>query len=126
MRSLPSSSSRLLSLQGVSVDMDDLTADLQRLARNFKVSTLVVLHRLYDAGHFTQSQYRTAYGEELDRPLHCWKSGPGGGGNFYNTQPLAGGLRDSPRALIESTRRGSDAASGCVPDVGLQEDLDVQ
>ena len=49
--------------------MSELTADLQRLARHFKVSTLVVLRRQYDAGHLTHSQYRTAYGDELDRIL---------------------------------------------------------
>jgi Zn-dependent peptidase ImmA (M78 family)/transcriptional regulator with XRE-family HTH domain len=92
-------------LQGISIDRHDLTADLQRLARHFKVSTLVVLRRLFDAGYLTQSQYRTAYGEELDRILDLLEEGPSGGGNFYNTQPLRVSKRFA-RALIESTREG--------------------
>jgi Zn-dependent peptidase ImmA (M78 family)/transcriptional regulator with XRE-family HTH domain len=93
------------SLQGVSVNRNDLTADLQRLARHFKVSTLVVLRRLYDAGRFTQSQYGTAYTEELNRILALMEEGTSGGGNFYNTQPLRVSKRFA-RALIESTREG--------------------
>jgi Zn-dependent peptidase ImmA (M78 family)/transcriptional regulator with XRE-family HTH domain len=93
------------SLQGVSVNLNDLTTDLQRLARHFKVSTLVVLRRLYDAGRFTQSQYRTAYGDELDRILALMEEQTSGGGNFYNTQPLRVSKRFA-RALIESTREG--------------------
>ncbi|EQD25707.1 MAG: hypothetical protein D084_Lepto4C00024G0003 [Leptospirillum sp. Group IV 'UBA BS'] len=92
------------SLHGVSINTDDLTADLQRLARHFKVSTLVVLRRLFDAGYFTESQFRMAYRDELDRILNFLDERPSGG-NFYNTQPLRISKRFA-RALIESTREG--------------------
>ncbi|MHB8191166.1 MAG: helix-turn-helix domain-containing protein [Ferrimicrobium sp.] len=93
------------SLQGISINLDDLTVDLQHLARGFKVSTLVVLRRLFDAGYLTQLQYSTAYGDELGRILNLLDERPSGGGNFYNTQPLRVSKRFA-RALIESTREG--------------------
>ncbi len=44
---------------------NDLTDEVARLARCFKVSTLVVLRRIYDAGHLTQDELWTAYHAEL-------------------------------------------------------------
>jgi Zn-dependent peptidase ImmA (M78 family)/transcriptional regulator with XRE-family HTH domain len=92
-------------LRGVEVDRDDLTDDLERLARQFKVSTLVVLRRLFDTGYLTLSQYREEYAEELERILAILEDRPSGGGNFYNTQPVRVSKRFA-RALIESTREG--------------------
>jgi Zn-dependent peptidase ImmA (M78 family) len=95
------------SLRGVSVDRDDLTEELDRLARQFKVSTLVVLHRLFDTGYFTLPQYRAEYADERERILALMeeRSSGGGGGNFYNTQPVRVSKRFA-RALIESTLEG--------------------
>ena len=94
-------------LRGVSVDWDDLTEELDRLARQFKVSTLVVLRRLFDTGYFTLPQYRAAYPDERERILALMeeRSSGGGGGNFYNTQPVRVSKRFA-RALIESTLEG--------------------
>ncbi len=94
-------------LRGVSVDRDDLTEELDRLARQFKVSTLVVLRRLFDTGYFTLPQYRAAYPDERERILALMeeRSSGGGGGNFYNTQPVRVSKRFA-RALIESTLEG--------------------
>jgi Zn-dependent peptidase ImmA (M78 family)/transcriptional regulator with XRE-family HTH domain len=92
-------------LQGVQLDRDDLTEDLQRLARQFKVSTLVVLRRLFDTSFFTLSQFRAAYAEERERVLALMEDRPSSGGNFYNTQPVRVSKRFA-RALIESTLEG--------------------
>ena len=92
-------------LQGVELDRDDLTDDLQRLARQFKVSTLVVVRRLFDVGYLTLSQFRAAYAEERERVLGLMEDRPSGGGNFYNTQPVRVSKRFA-RALIESTLEG--------------------
>ena len=93
-------------LQGLELNRDNLTNDLKRLARRFKVSTLVVLRRLFDSGYFTLSQYREEFTEELDRILAIIEEGGGGsGGNFYNTQPVRVSKRFA-RALIESTLEG--------------------
>ena len=93
-------------LRGVLVDRDDLTEELERLAHQFKVSTLVVLRRLFDVWYFTLPQYRTAYAEERDRILAFMDERSGsGGGNFYNTQPVRVSKRFA-RALIESTLEG--------------------
>jgi len=93
-------------LQDVSVDRDHLTDELERLAHQFKVSTLVVLRRLFDAGDFTLSEYRAAYNDELERILGIMDQRIGnGGGNFYNTQPMRVSKRFA-RALIESTLEG--------------------
>jgi Zn-dependent peptidase ImmA (M78 family) len=94
-------------LQGISIDRDELTDELERLARQFKVSTLVVLRRLFDAGYFTLSQFVDAYADERARILAIMeeRSARGGGGNFYNTQQVRVGKRFA-RALIESTLEG--------------------
>ena len=42
-------------------------AELDRLARRFKVSTLVILRRMHDAGGLTRQQFWRAYEEELER-----------------------------------------------------------
>jgi Zn-dependent peptidase ImmA (M78 family) len=93
------------SLQNLSLNMSDMTEELERLARVFKVSTLVVLRRLFDLGRLTLSQYRAAYSVERDRVLVLMESRSSGGGNFYNTQPARVSKRFA-RALIESTHEG--------------------
>jgi hypothetical protein len=65
----------------------------------------VVLRRLYDAGHLTNARFRVAYAQERDRVLELMEGTSGGGGNFYNTQPLRVSKRFA-RALIESTQEG--------------------
>lgn len=65
---------------------NDLRGELQRLAAHYKVSTLVVLRRLYEAEYLSWENYRLAYREELERVLPLVEE-TGGGGNFYHTQP---------------------------------------
>ena len=42
-------------------DDSDLETEVNRLARRFKVSTLVILRRIYDAGGLTKESFRQAY-----------------------------------------------------------------
>lgn len=87
-------------------DAYDATAQLRievdRLARRFKVSTLVILRRIHDAGGLTQDDLWLAYDQELARLRARPK---GSGGDFYLTL----GARVSKRlarALVVSTLEG--------------------
>ncbi|MFA5089788.1 MAG: ImmA/IrrE family metallo-endopeptidase [Candidatus Omnitrophota bacterium] len=79
-----------------------LSDEINRLARCFKVSTLVVLRRIYDAGKITKEHFDKAYNEELERLLALPK---GSGGNFYLTQAARVSKRFA-RALVISTLEG--------------------
>lgn len=93
-------------LEGYVLNRDALTDELEKLARQFKVSTLVALRRLYDAKYLSDAEYREAFVAERERVLALMEeSGGGSGGNFYNTQPVRVGKRFA-RALIESTLEG--------------------
>ncbi len=60
----------------------DLRDELNRLARRFKVSTLVVLRRVFDAGEIDRDVFTSAYRRELDRLRRTPRSG---GGTFHPT-----------------------------------------
>lgn len=81
---------------------EDLRGALDRLARRFKVSTLVILRRIHDAGGLTQDQLWQAYQQELERLRAIHR---GGGGDFYLTQAARVGKRFA-RALVASTLEG--------------------
>lgn len=80
----------------------ELDAEVERLARRFKVSTLVILRRIHDAGGLTQEQFWREYAMELERLRSFSK---GSGGNFYLTQAARVSKRFA-RALIVSTLEG--------------------
>ena len=82
---------------------EDLPEALARLARRFKVSTLVILRRIHDAGGLTRAQFRAAYDAELER-LRAIPRG-GGGGDFYRTQTARVGKRFT-YAIVSSTLEG--------------------
>jgi len=75
---------------------------LQDLARRFKVSTLVILRRILDAGRISQDVFQQAYDHELERLRKLLKSS---GGNFYLTQE-ARASRRFVHALVVSTLEG--------------------
>lgn len=79
-----------------------LRQEVGRLARCFKVSTLVILRRIHDAGGLTQTELWQAYQAELDRLRNLPK---GSGGDFYLTQMARVGKRFA-RALVVSTLEG--------------------
>ena len=79
-----------------------LHAEVERLARAFKVSTLVVLRRLFDAGKLSRDTYWTAYRAELER---LRERAEGGGGDFYRTLGARAGKRFA-RAVVVSALEG--------------------
>jgi len=84
-------------------DVDaDLHTELDRLARLFKVSTLVILRRIHDVGAVTADEYWSAYREELNRIDKFPKSS---GGDFYLTLGARVSKRFA-RAMVASTLEG--------------------
>ncbi len=81
----------------------ELRVEMDRLARRFKVSTLVILRRIHDVGGITRDRMWSAYEGELERLRGLPK---GGGGNFYLTQ-AARVSRRFARALVVSTLEGN-------------------
>jgi Zn-dependent peptidase ImmA (M78 family) len=80
----------------------ELRVEVERLARRFKVSSLVVLRRIHDAGGLTREEFWRAYHEELERLLAISRRS---GGNFYLTQAARVSKRFA-RALVVSTLEG--------------------
>jgi len=80
----------------------ELRSELDRLARRFKVSTLVVLRRMLDAGGLSREAFWQAYEEELARLRVLPK---GSGGDFYLTLGARVSKRFA-RALVVSTFEG--------------------
>ncbi len=80
----------------------DLNVETNRLAKCYKVSTLVILRRIHDAGGLNQKQFWEAYEDELER-LHTLPVGSGG--DFYRTLGSRVGKRFA-RAVVVSTLEG--------------------
>jgi len=81
---------------------------LERLARFYSTSTLVVLNRLYDAGLLGWDEFRGKYSQERERIMVLLegKSSKSTGGNYYNTAPMRLG-RQFARAILSSTLEGA-------------------
>jgi len=79
-----------------------LAEEVGRLARRFKVSTLVILRRILDVGGLSQQDFWDAYHAEVDR-LRAIPRGTGG--NFYLTQAARVSKRFAA-ALVTSTLEG--------------------
>jgi Zn-dependent peptidase ImmA (M78 family) len=92
----------LAAIQGEYRHNANMADEVTRLARCFKVSTLVILRRIHDAGHMTQDELWAAYRQELARLLAIPR---GSGGNFYLTQAARVSKRFA-RALVSSTLEG--------------------
>ncbi|WP_329265572.1 ImmA/IrrE family metallo-endopeptidase [Streptomyces pseudovenezuelae] len=85
-------------------------SELERLARTYRVSTLVVLKRLHDAHFLTWDEYQAQYEVELERVVSALRErrGSSGGGNYYYTQPIRLS-RQFARAVIADTFEGRTA-----------------
>lgn len=83
--------------------------ELERLARTYRVSTLVILKRLFDAKALTWDEYIEVYEAEKQRVMSFLDGRRSdGGGNYYYTQPLRLS-RSFSRAVIASALEGSTA-----------------
>ena len=94
-----------------------LDATIRRLARRFKVSTLVVLRRLHDIGILSSPGFHTAYKAELE---HLLSIDRGSGGDFHVTE----GVRVSKRfalALVESTLEGQTLYRDAMQMLGISK-----
>lgn len=80
----------------------DPLAEVQPLARSFKVSTLVILRRLLDARRISRETFDAAYKEEWRRLVGRPRSG---GGDFYLTHAVRVSRRFG-RAITISTLEG--------------------
>ena len=84
---------------------DEALSDaVTRLAREFKVSSLVILRRLLDAGWLDRARFDVGWAEEIGR-LRTLAQGGSGGGDFYRTT-LSRVSRRFARALVVSTLEG--------------------
>ncbi|MFZ4580102.1 MAG: ImmA/IrrE family metallo-endopeptidase [Myxococcota bacterium] len=79
-----------------------LQDEILRLARHFKVSTLVILRRVFDAGTLTRDAFWAAYRQEVARLATV---AGGGGGDFYRSQVARVGRRFA-RAVITDALEG--------------------
>ncbi len=95
----------------------DLLAETQRLARRFKVSTLVVLRRLKDTGRLDEEEFRGAYREELER-LNARPATSGG--SFHPTLRVRVGRRFG-HALVTSTLEGRTSFSESLRLLGIRK-----
>lgn len=86
------------------IKLNESTDDaLARLARIYKVSTLVILRRLFDVESISQNNFWSEYEEELSRLKSIKRSSSGG--SFYNTQNFRVSRRFA-KAVIESALSG--------------------
>ena len=97
----------LVPLQALRNDLQqDETVEhaMGRLTRRYKVSSLVILRRLLDAGWLDRAAFDLAWANERGR-LRALADRGGGGGDFYRTT-LSRVSRRFARALVESTLEG--------------------
>jgi Zn-dependent peptidase ImmA (M78 family)/transcriptional regulator with XRE-family HTH domain len=94
----------------------DLPSELLRLARIFKVSTLVILRRMHDAGGLGRDRFWREYDAERQRLLALPK---GKGGNFYLSTAARVSKRFA-RALIVSTSEGRSTFTEALRLLGMK------
>jgi Zn-dependent peptidase ImmA (M78 family) len=89
------------------------------LARQFKVSNLVILRRLFDVGLLDWTTFRARYIDQENR-YHERSAGQSGGGDFYGTQRV----RLSTlfiNAVIEAALEGQVSRREAFPLLGIKK-----
>lgn len=94
----------LASIQSDTAPGDELPELVARLTRQYKVSALVILRRLLDAGWLERAAFDAAWAAERAR-LRRMAERSADGGNFYATT-LTRVSRRFTRAVVESTLEG--------------------
>ena len=96
---------------------EDLSDEVNRLARRYKVSTLVVLRRIFDIGALDRGALASAYRRELNRfgtvPARS-------GGSFHPTLKARVGQRFG-HALVTSTLGGRTSFSESFRLLGIRK-----
>jgi Zn-dependent peptidase ImmA (M78 family) len=92
----------LRSVKQMHLPGEPLPDALRRMKAHFKVSSLVILRRLLDAGLLTREHFKRAYDSELEQAKRSKKSS---GGDYYVTTTARVGTRFA-RSLVASTLEG--------------------
>ncbi len=85
----------------------ELRSEMQRLSRQYKVSTLVILRRMLDAGGLSRDAFQVAFDDELKRlrAALARKKEASSGGDYYATTSVRVSERFA-RAVLASTWEG--------------------
>ena len=100
---------------------ESLPDALPRLARMYKVSSLVILRRLLDAGWLDQERFDRAWDRENKRLKDLAQTTKRKGGNFYHTTLTRVGHRFA-YALVASTLEGGTLYRDAYRMLGIQKD----
>ena len=83
----------------------EVPREMDRLSRQYKVSTLVILRRMFDAGGLSRDAFRAAFDSELKRLREALDDRKATGGDFYSTTKMRVSHRFA-RAVLASTWEG--------------------
>lgn len=92
-------------------------AETARLAKAYKVSSLVILRRMRDAGGLDRDEFRRAYQDELDRLMTFSKKD---GGDFYRTLDVRVS-KSFARAVVASALEGRSSFTEAFRMLGLRK-----
>ena len=95
-----------------------IEGEIRRLARKFKVSTLVALRRLFDANQIDEPTLWQLYHSEVERLQTIERAS--GGGDFYRTLSARTGKRFA-RALVASALEGQTLFQDAFRLLGLRK-----
>ncbi len=96
-----------------------LQEEIRSLSRYFKVSTLVILRRLYDNRRLSSETYHHMYGEELDRSRHRESRPINSGGDFYNSALMRTGYKFA-EAVLSSAWEGRTSFTEAMRMLGIR------